>query len=209
MEVKNAIISVSDKTGIVEFAKKLRELNVVIYSTGGTYKHLIDAKINVRKIQELTKFPEIMDGRVKTLHPYIYGGILGKRENEKHVNTIARYSIPWIDLVVVNLYPFEEVIKKEDTDLDTALENIDIGGVTLLRAAAKNFKDVVVLNELAQYQHVINELKQTGKVSLENRQLFAFAAFAYTSHYDSTIYSYLEESYYKGYKIEEVSWQKL
>ena len=136
--IKNALISVSDKTGIVDFAKSLAELGVTIYSTGGTFRAIADAGVTVHQVDELTKFPEMMDGRVKTLHPMVHGGILAVRDNEEHVKAMEEHGIQPIDLVVVNLYPFRETIAKPNVALEEAIENIDIGGPTMVRSAAKN-----------------------------------------------------------------------
>ena len=145
MPIKRALLSVSDKTGIVEFARKLHEAGVEIISTGGTMKAIDDAGIPVTYVSDVTKFPEIMDGRVKTLNPYIHGGILAVRDNQSHVAQMQKFNIQPIDLVVVNLYPFRETIEKPNVTLAEAVENIDIGGPTMVRSAAKNHKDVAIV----------------------------------------------------------------
>jgi len=164
-----ALISVSDKSGIVEFAKQLEKLDVEIYSTGGTFKTIEAAGVKVNKVSDLTKFEEIMDGRVKTLHPKIHGGILADRDKKNHLLDMKNNDIKPIDLVVVNLYPFKEVIKKDIT-LDEAIENIDIGGPTMLRSAAKNYKHVTVVVEPEDYDKVIAEIKDNGNTTLDTRR---------------------------------------
>ena len=157
--VKRAILSVSDKTGILDLAKTLVESGAEIISTGGTAKALREAKIPVTEVSDVTAFPEMLDGRVKTLHPKIFAGILFRREVPEHRKEVEKEGVEPIDLVCVNLYPFEKVVAKKETDLETAIENIDIGGPSLLRAAAKNSSDVVVLSDPNQYPAIINELK--------------------------------------------------
>ena len=154
MPIKRALLSVSDKTGIVEFARKLHEAGVEIISTGGTMKAIDDAGIPVTYVSDVTKFPEIMDGRVKTLNPYIHGGILAVRDNQSHVAQMQKFNIQPIDLVVVNLYPFRETIEKPNVTLAEAVENIDIGGPAMIRAAAKNFKFVTVVVNPKHYDEV-------------------------------------------------------
>lgn len=185
--IKTALISVFDKKGIVDFAKKLREMEVVILSTGGTAKLLRENDIAVIEVADFTGFPEMMDGRVKTLHPKIYGGILARRDNSKDVAEIKSHGLTFIDMVVVNLYPFEEVCKQPDVTIEVLLENIDIGGPTMLRAAAKNFKDVVVIIDPSIYDETITELQDTGDISLVHRGLLASEVFVKTSKYDKAI----------------------
>ncbi|MBF0569058.1 MAG: IMP cyclohydrolase, partial [Nitrospirae bacterium] len=160
-KIENAVISVSDKSGVVAFAKKLHEMGVTIFSTGGTAKSLRDSGVSATEISEYTGFPEMLDGRVKTLHPKVHGGILARRDNPDDMRVIAAHGIKTIDLVVVNLYPFEKTIAKVGVTFDEAIENIDIGGPTMLRAAAKNFKDVAPVIDPADYDKVIDEMKSS------------------------------------------------
>ncbi len=185
--VKRALISVSDKTGIVEFARALCALNIEIISTGGTRQVLADAKIAVRDISDVTGFPEMMDGRVKTLHPHVHGGILGLRD--KHVTP----GIEWIDLVVVNLYPFAATIKKPNVTFDDAIENVDIGGPTMIRSAAKNMGWVGVVVDPNDYVTVLDELRAEGGLRFALRQELATKAFLHTAQYDELIYQYLKK----------------
>lgn len=189
---KRALISVSDKKNIVEFARGLADLNIEIISTGGTSKLLRDANIPVKDVSDITRFPEIMDGRVKTLHPKIHGGILGKRDN--HEDIAKQHDIHWIDLVVVNLYPFAETIKQPNVAFSKAIENIDIGGPTLIRAAAKNMDWVGVLVDPTDYESVLAELTQKKALSTATRKKLAAKAFAHTAHYDALIYQYLDDA---------------
>ena len=191
--VKRALISVSDKRGIVDFAKKLQEMDIEILSTGGTAKTLIESGIPVISVSDVTGFPECLDGRVKTLHPAIHGGLLAIRENEEHMVQIDKLGIKPIDLVVINLYPFKETIEKESVTLEDAIENIDIGGPTMLRAAAKNYQDVAVVIHPADYDRVLGELKQTGEVSKDTKYRLALKVFEHTAHYDALIAQYLRE----------------
>ena len=192
--IKRALLSVSDKTGIAEFAKALNELGVEIISTGGTAQALRDAEIDVREVSEITEFPEMMDGRVKTLHPKIHGAFLALRDNEEHVAAMKKHNIEPIDLVVVNLYPFEETVDDESVTLEEAIEQIDIGGPAMIRSASKNWRDVLVVTDTRLYEKVLEELKETGgAVSLATRQTFAALAFTHTSHYDAIISDYLIE----------------
>lgn len=190
MTVKRALISVSNKTGIVEFASGLKEQGVEIISTGGTKKLLEEHGIEVKSISEITNFPEILDGRVKTLHPVVYGGLLAVRDKEEHVEQLQSLDIQFIDLVIVNLYPFKETIAKEDVRLEEAIENIDIGGPTMLRAAAKNFQDVTVVVDPRDYSAVMKELKNDGNTSLHLRKQLAAKVFRHTAQYDTLIAHY-------------------
>ncbi len=191
-KIKRALISVSDKTGIVEFAGELKKFGVEIISTGGTAKSLRDAGIEVTEVSEITHFPEMMDGRVKTLHPKIHGAFLALRDNENHVQSMNEHGIEPIDLVVVNLYPFEQTIEKEDVTLVEAVENIDIGGPAMIRSASKNWRDVAVVTDAKLYESVLNELKKSdGNLSLETRQRLATLAYTSTASYDLVISSYL------------------
>ncbi len=189
--IKRALISVSDKTGIVEFAKKLDELGIEIISTGGTAKVLSEARLNIIPITDITGFPECLDGRVKTLHPKIHGGLLAIRDNAIHMETLRELKIETIDLVIVNLYPFKETIEREDCTLKSAIENIDIGGPSMLRAAAKNNKYVTVITDPSDYEKVISELKNKGEVSEKTRLELAAKVFSHTAHYDALIADYL------------------
>jgi phosphoribosylaminoimidazolecarboxamide formyltransferase/IMP cyclohydrolase len=188
--IKRALISVSDKTGIVDFARSLADRNVELLSTGGTAKLLTDHEIPVTEVSEYTGYPEMMDGRVKTLHPKIHGGILGRRGIDDGV--MRENGIGRIDLIVVNLYPFEETVAKPDCDLATAIENIDIGGPTMLRAAAKNHKDVTVVVDAADYERVLQEMVENGNaVSDATRFDLAVKTFEHTARYDGAIANYL------------------
>ena len=192
MTIKQALISVSDKTGIVEFAQALSRCDVTILSTGGTAKELKSAGIDVIEVSDYTGFPEMLDGRVKTLHPKIHAGILAQRNLATHMETMERMSFPTIDLVVVNLYPFSETIAKVSSSLEEAIENIDIGGPTMVRAAAKNYKSVAVVTDPEDYNSVLNEIKSNNCiVSEENRFHLACKAFSHTAAYDSVISNYL------------------
>ncbi len=191
MAIERALVSVTDKTGIVEFCKELQDLGIEILSTGGTARVLKKNGIQVIEISEYTGFPEILEGRVKTLHPLIHGGILFKRDNPEHVETIKKLGIKPIDLVVVNLYAFEKVIEKE-ASLSEAIENIDIGGPTLIRASAKNFKYVTVIIDPADYGLVLKEIKEKGDTTLKTRYYLAKKVFKRTYEYDRVIWEYLE-----------------
>ena len=191
-KIKRALISVSDKTGIVEFAKKLKSFGVEIISTGGTARTLREANIEVTEVSEITGFPEMMDGRVKTLHPKIHGAFLALRDNEEHLNQMKTHSIEPIDLIAVNLYPFEETVSKENVSLEEAVEQIDIGGPAMIRSASKNWRDVAVVTDAKLYESVLEEMKQTsGSLSLKTRQRLAALAYTRTASYDLTISSYL------------------
>ena len=192
VKIKRALISVSDKEAIVEFAKSLCDMGVKIISTGGTAKKLSDAGLDVIGIEEVTGFPEMMNGRVKTLHPKIHGGLLGLRDNAEHTAAMTEHSIEPIDLVCVNLYPFEQTIAKEGCTLAEAIENIDIGGPSMLRSAAKNNKFVTVVTSSCQYDKVIEQMKANdGAISEQIRSDFARVAFGLTASYDAAISKYL------------------
>ncbi len=186
-EPKRALISVSDKKDIVKFAKELADMDWEIISTGGTFKELHEAGIDVLRISDIISFPEILDGRVKTLHPMIHAGILADKDNEDHIEELKKHNLGAIDMVVVNLYPFEETMKKEDVSVEDAIENIDIGGPTMIRSAAKNHESVIIVIEPAQYDGVLEELKKNGDVSLKNRRKLALEAFSRTAEYDAII----------------------
>ncbi|MBK7687058.1 MAG: bifunctional phosphoribosylaminoimidazolecarboxamide formyltransferase/IMP cyclohydrolase [Rhodocyclaceae bacterium] len=193
--VTRALISVSDKRGVVEFARALNALNVALLSTGGTAKLLRDAGLDVTEVSDYTGFPEMLDGRVKTLHPKVHGGILGRRDLPEHLATMAAHDIPRIDLVVVNLYPFQQTVAKPDCALDDAIENIDIGGPAMVRAAAKNHGNaeggVGVITDPADYALVLEELKTSGALSYATRFKLAKQAFTHTARYDSAIANWL------------------
>lgn len=191
MNVKRALISVWDKRGIVDFAKKLSDFNVELLSTGGTAAFLKENNIVIKEVSEVTGFPEMLDGRVKTLHPRIHAGILAQRSNKAHMNTLQKHDIQRIDMVVCNLYPFEQTIKKKRVSMAEVIENIDIGGPTLIRSAAKNYKDVIVLTDPRQYETVLNILQEKGDVDLAMREQFALEAFTHTAQYDAIISTYL------------------
>lgn len=188
-----ALISVSDKTGIVEFSQELSELGIKIISTGGTATRLKDNGIEVIGISEVTGFPECLDGRVKTLHPAVHGGILAMREKKEHMKQLEDLNIEPIDMVVINLYPFKETILKTGVTMEEAIENIDIGGPTMLRSAAKNHKDVVVICDPTDYVTIIAELKETGNISYETKYKLALKVFEHTASYDAMISDYLRK----------------
>jgi phosphoribosylaminoimidazolecarboxamide formyltransferase / IMP cyclohydrolase len=191
---KRALISLTDKTGLVEFAHELVKLGYDLISTGGTAKKLIQAEIPVREVGDVTGFPEILDGRVKTLHPKIFGALLAIRDNPRHQKEMAAHAIEGIDLVVVNLYPFETVVSGPALEEKDLMEYIDIGGVTLLRAAAKNFPDVAIVCDPADYPKILNELSMNKEgLSLNTKRRLAGKAFAHTARYDAVIASYFRE----------------
>lgn len=192
--MKRALISVHDKTGIVDFAKELIKLGFSIISTGGTLTTLKEnGVLNVKHVSEVTGFPEILEGRIKTLHPKMLAGVLAIRNRKEHMRELENFQIEPIDLVVCNLYPFEEVTK-EGANLKTALENIDIGGPTMIRAAAKNYQNMVVIVNPNRYVQVLEEFKKNGDVTAETRKLLAVEAFKETSRYDLVIYQFLENT---------------
>jgi phosphoribosylaminoimidazolecarboxamide formyltransferase/IMP cyclohydrolase len=192
-KIQRALLSVTDKTGLVEFARQLADMDVELISTGGTAKLLRDSGIAVKDISELTGFPEMLDGRVKTLHPKVHGGILHIRENAQHRAAVAEHDIQPIDMVVVNLYAFEKTASKPGVDFQEIIENIDIGGPSMVRSAAKNFQDVAIVTSPADYDLIADEMKSTGgSLSLATKWRLAQEAFATTSAYDSAIASTLE-----------------
>ncbi len=193
MKIKRALLSVSDKTGIVELAKFLNENGVEIISTGGTMKAIKDAGIPVTYVSDVTGFPEIMDGRVKTLNPKIHGAILAVRSNPEHMKALAEHDITPIDLVVVNLYPFRETVAKPGVTEEEAIENIDIGGPAMVRASAKNFKDVVIVTYPSRYAGLMEMLKKDGDVDQVTRKELALEAFTHTAEYDAMISEYLKK----------------
>jgi phosphoribosylaminoimidazolecarboxamide formyltransferase/IMP cyclohydrolase len=193
-KIQRAILSVTDKTGVVEFARRLAALGVELISTGGTAGVLRDAGLRVRDISDLTGFPEMLDGRVKTLHPKVHGGILHVRSNPAHVAAIAEHGIEPIDMLVVNLYAFEKTVGKEGVKFEEIVENIDIGGPSMVRSAAKNFQDVAIVTSAADYEDVASEMeKQAGELSLRTRWELAQKAFATTAAYDASIANALAE----------------
>ena len=189
---KRALISVSDKTNIVEFAKGLEKHGFEVISTGGTYTHLKNNGVSCISIEDVTHFPEILEGRVKTLHPKIHGGLLSKRGNELHNKHVAENNIEYIDLVCVNLYPFEATVKKEGVSEEEIIENIDIGGPSMLRSAAKNFNDVAVVTDINDYDRVLSELEQGG-ITYETRRALAIKVFNMTASYDAAIANYFNK----------------
>lgn len=195
--MKRVLISVFDKTGIIEFAKELKNLGWEIISTGGTSKILMDSGIEILEVEEVTKFPEILNGRVKTLNPYIHGGLLYKRGDSSHRKTIEDMEIYPIDMVVNNLYPFEETVKKSGITGEEIIENIDIGGPSMIRAGAKNYEDVTVIIDPQDYELVLEELKDNNETSIYTRRYLARKVFNYTAYYDTLISNYFN-------KIEDV-----
>jgi len=192
-QIRRALMSVTDKTGLVEFARGMKDFQVHLLSTGGTAKLLRDNGVEITEVSDFTGFPEMLDGRVKTLHPKVHGGILGIRENEAHVKTMAAHGIEPIDMVVVNLYAFAKTIAKPGCTLEEAIENIDIGGPTLIRAAAKNNRYVAVVTDPEDYTAILDEMKRTkGHVSRETSLKLACKAFCLTHDYDGNICEYLQ-----------------
>jgi len=193
-KIKRAILSVTDKSGIQEFAKRLHEMGVELVSTGGTARTIRDAGVPVKDVSEITGFPEMMDGRVKTLHPKVHGGILAIRDNEEHVKQMEEHGIPSIDMVVVNPYAFEKTVAKEGVTLAEAIENIDIGGPTMLRSSAKNFRYVTVVVDPADYDRILKEMEENdGATTLKTRFELARKVFATTAAYDTAITNYLKK----------------
>ena len=194
-KIRRALISVSDKTGIIDFARELKTLGVEIISTGGTAKALRDAGIDVRDVSDVTGFPEMMDGRIKTLHPNIHGGLLGLRDNSDHESSMREHGIEPIDMVVVNLYPFAETIAREGVTIEEAIEQIDIGGPAMIRSAAKNYRDVAVITSPDLYRQIRTELiLDDGALTLATREQLARIAFMRTAIYDSAIFPYLSNN---------------
>jgi phosphoribosylaminoimidazolecarboxamide formyltransferase/IMP cyclohydrolase len=190
--ISTALISVTDKSGIVEFARSLERLGIEILSTGGTARTIRDAGIKVLDISQYTGFPEMMDGRVKTLHPKVHGGLLGRRDNQQDVQMMKAHGIKNINMVVVNLYQFEQTVAKEGCTLGEAVENIDIGGPSMLRSAAKNFRHVTVVVDPSDYPNVLKEITESGETTLETRFELARKVFNRTWQYDRAISNYLE-----------------
>ncbi|HEX3139255.1 MAG TPA: bifunctional phosphoribosylaminoimidazolecarboxamide formyltransferase/IMP cyclohydrolase, partial [Rhizobacter sp.] len=197
-----ALISVSDKTGVLDFARELHALGVKLLSTGGTAKLLADAGLPVTEVADHTGFPEMLDGRVKTLHPTIHGGLLARRDLPEHMAAIQQHKISTIDILCVNLYPFEATVAKPGCTLEDAIENIDIGGPAMVRSAAKNWKDVAVLTDASQYAQVLAELKASKAVSKETKFALSVAAFNRISNYDAAISDYLSSLQADGTRAE-------
>ena len=194
VQVGRALLSVSDKTGLVEFARGLAELGIEIVSTGGTARELSDAGLQVRQISDLTGFPEIMDGRVKTLHPKLYGGLLALRDNAEHMHAAEDHDVEFVDLVCVNLYPFERTAARRGVDDHEVIENIDIGGPSMIRASAKNFQFVAPVVSPESYDAILAELRESGRrLSPTTRESLAAEAFAYTARYDTAIARWFQE----------------
>ena len=189
-----ALISVSDKTGVVEFAQQLRSLGWEIIATGGTMKLLRDSGLEVINISDVTGFPEICDGRVKTLHPKVHGGLLARRDDESHLAALKENQIEFIDMVCVNLYPFRQTIAKPDVTMEDAIENIDIGGPSMLRSAAKNYKDVTVVCDPIDYAQIIEEIKASGNTTVQTRLQLSAKAYTHTAEYDSMIATYMRKA---------------
>ena len=187
---KSALISVFSKEGLAPIAKRLNELGITIYSTGGTEKFIKDLGIEVIPVEDVTSYPSILGGRVKTLHPKVFGGILNRQDNEGDVKELEQYEIPQIDIVIVDLYPFEKTVASGASEEDI-IEKIDIGGISLIRAAAKNFKDVLCVSSVDDYQEFLDLLNdKNGETELSDRKRFAAKAFNISSHYDSAIFNY-------------------
>ncbi|RMG80158.1 MAG: bifunctional phosphoribosylaminoimidazolecarboxamide formyltransferase/IMP cyclohydrolase PurH [Bacteroidetes bacterium] len=200
IKIKSALISVFDKQGIDEIVFRLRDLGVKIYSTGGTQKYIEQLGVNVTAVEDITSYPSVFGGRVKTLHPKIFGGILKRREHETDVLEAEQHQIPNIDLVIVDLYPFEETVKNGGSE-EEIIEKIDIGGISLIRAAAKNFKDVLIIPSKEQYSDLLKILnEQNGTTNLEQRKKLAKEAFKISSHYDTAIYRYFSDNPFEAFK---------
>ncbi len=193
IRVKRALISVSDKRDVLQMARGLKDLGVEILSTGGTARVLMEEGIEVKEISKFTGFPEMLDGRVKTLHPKVHGGLLGRRDLPDHIEQMERHGIEPIDMVVVNLYPFEQTVARADCTLEEAIENIDIGGPAMIRSAAKNFEGVAVIVDPMDYSLVLSEMRESnGHISVETTFMLAKKAFLTTSRYDRAISEYLD-----------------
>ena len=201
VRIKRALISVSDKSGVVDFAKELSSMGVEIISTGGTYKALKDAGVTVKEVSEVTGFPEMLDGRVKTLHPRLHGGILARRDIPEHMEAIKDKGIEPVDMVVVNLYPFKNTVLKKGVPFEEIVENIDIGGPSLIRAAAKNYRSVAVLTDPNQYDEVMAQLRSEGGINESLLEKLMAEAFINTANYDSMIASVMQKKFCKGFPI--------
>ncbi|MBK20760.1 MAG: bifunctional phosphoribosylaminoimidazolecarboxamide formyltransferase/inosine monophosphate cyclohydrolase [Flavobacteriales bacterium] len=209
VKIKSALISVFDKGNLEPIVKKLNELGVTIYSTGGTQNFIEDLGVGVERVEDLTDYPSILGGRVKTLHPKVFGGILGRRDLEGDKEQMVQYAIPEIDLVIVDLYPFEDTVASGASHSDI-IEKIDIGGISLIRAAAKNYKDVLIVPSKNQYQNLIDLLGDKGGITSEDdRKQFALSAFNVSSHYDSEIFKYFDGDNQSSLKISESTSQVL
>ena len=193
-KIKNVLVSVFNKDGLLSVIKKLDKHGVNIYSTGGTEQYIKNNNIKVTKVEDLTSYPSILGGRVKTLHPKIFGGILARRDVEEDKDQLTKYVIPEFDLVIVDLYPFEKTIQTPNVTEDEIIEKIDIGGISLIRAAAKNFKDVLVVSEISQYNQLLDIIKEDCSSSLKDRQKFAINAFKISSNYDTNIFNYFSDN---------------
>lgn len=201
-KIKNALISVYHKDNLDRIVKELNKLEIGIISTGGTYNFINEMGIEVTPVEDLTSFPSILGGRVKTLHPNIFGGILARRENSNDKTQLDEYNIAEIDLVIVDLYPFEDTVASKAPEQDI-IEKIDIGGISLIRAAAKNFKDVLIVSSMSQYDELYNLLsEQKGETTLEQRKIFAREAFNVSSHYDSSIFNYFDDNQGSSFKVD-------
>ena len=208
-QISSALISVFSKEGLDRIVEKLHELGISIYSTGGTQKFIADLGIPVTSVEDLTSYPSILGGRVKTLHPKVFGGILARREEKGDLEQLEEYQIPEVDLVIVDLYPFEDTVKSGASEQDI-IEKIDIGGISLIRAAAKNFKDVLVVASREQYDPLFSLLQSgTGRSTLEDRKTFAREAFNVSSHYDSEIFNYFDGGQLNALKVSEKESRKL
>ncbi|NLP20881.1 MAG: bifunctional phosphoribosylaminoimidazolecarboxamide formyltransferase/IMP cyclohydrolase, partial [Bacteroidales bacterium] len=204
-KINSALISVYHKDGLEIIVRTLEKHNVKIYSTGGTWEFINNLGIDAIKVEDITGYPSIFDGRVKTLHPKVFGGILFIRDNETHQNEVETYEIPSFDLVIVDLYPFEETVKNS-TDEAEIIEKIDIGGISLIRAAAKNFNDVLVVSNRSQYQELYSLLEENAcYTSLENRKKFALESFGISSAYDTAIFNWFDNNSYSEFKVSEKS----
>ncbi|HCC72119.1 MAG TPA: bifunctional phosphoribosylaminoimidazolecarboxamide formyltransferase/IMP cyclohydrolase PurH, partial [Bacteroidales bacterium] len=194
-KIRSALLSVYYKEGLEKIVKKLDELGIKIISTGGTHKFISDLGIQAEKVEDITSYPSILGGRVKTLHPKIFGGILARTSNKSDIKQLDEYDIPLIDLVIVDLYPFIDTVASGASEQEI-IEKIDIGGISLIRAAAKNFKDVICVSSMNQYDEFLNILSNNnGDITLENRKNFASKAFAISSHYDTAIFKYLNQDF--------------
>ena len=208
--IKSALISVFDKTGLEPIVRKLHEQNVTFYSTGGTEEFILNLGIPVVPVEEVTDYPSILGGRVKTLHPKVFGGILNRQDNESDVAQMQEYAIPQIDLVIVDLYPFEKTVTSGASEADI-IEKIDIGGISLIRAGAKNFKDTVIIPSVNEYSLLLDIIsEQNGATTLEQRKVFATKAFNVSSHYDSAIFNYFNKNHEEAVlKISETKGEVL
>ena len=208
-KIKNALISVFNKEGLDEIVIKLNDLGIKIFSTGGTEKYIRSLNVDVKKIEDLTSYPSILGGRVKTLHPKVFGGILSRRNNNEDITEVKKYEIPYFDLIIVDLYPFEDTVKNNSSESEI-IEKIDIGGISLIRAAAKNFKDVLVVSSKNQYDDLIFHLKQNGSVSdIQMRKNYACEAFNVSSHYDTMIFKYFNNGDNNIFKESFKNFKKL